>query len=352
MEKKRFIAPRIGRWTGGYIRTTKVGRPVFIIELWRKGRKWHISTGCATKRAAEKELERFELDPMGYSPGDYALQGLDLSAELVLAYRKYQLAAGLTKAWADQVARNLADWQIALKGRDLRALKLHRDLRPALDGWGTQLPHRIKAIKGLFRWLRQERGLVERHQDATLDLRVPQARPEKQRRPKAVLPEHVAAVLRELPVNTRDILHLLTATAWHVSEARRFCGDGSIAQPLNQDGVLAVLTTRHKSGDLVSTPILYPEHLEAAKRVQALSRFPESITISRHMREACDKAKVPRFSAGQMRHSVLTWGVRDGGASLYQAKEFANHRSESTTRRFYVHQDVPKNALPVYRLMD
>lgn len=339
------------KWAGGYIRKTKGGRAVYIIERWNRGARIHISTGCSTLEGARAELARFEADPLRYTPGGVSEDGVRLTAELVLAYRDHQLQKGLTAEWAYEVARCLADWTEALRGLDLRRLELHKDLKPALKRWPTQGPHRIKAIKGFFRWLREERGLVSRGEDATLDLKVPQARPEKQRRRKVVPPEDVAAVLKHLPALSKDILHLLTATAWHLSEVSRFAKGGEMVVPMKAEGVLAVLITRHKSGDLTKTPLLYPEHLAAARRIQEAKALPTRMTLARHMRAACKAAGVPPFGMGQMRHSVLTWGVSDGGASLQDAKEFAHHRSEQTLKRFYLDLDIPRAAIPVYRLM-
>jgi integrase len=338
------------KWVGGYIRKTRSGKSVYVIERWARGKRVHVSTGCTTKEGAEAELARFEADPLRYVPGGVDPDGVFLTEERVLQYSDHQLSKGLTVEWVQEVARCLVDWSEALEGLDLRQLRLHQDIKPALERWQTQRPHRIKALKGFCRWLREEKGALTRSQDATLDLKVPQARPEKQRRRKVVAPEDVAAVLRELPEVTRDVLHLMSATAWHQSEVRRFAAGGEIVVPMKAEGVLAVLITRHKSGDLTKTPIVYEEHLAAAKRLRERGNIPTRMTIARHMRAAIKAAGVPGFGTGQMRHSVLTWGVRDGGASIADAKEFGHHRSEQTTKRFYVDLDIPKPALPVYRL--
>lgn len=339
-------------WKGGYIRTTKAGRSIYVIERWARGRRVHVSTGMTSKDAAERELARFELDPLRYRPGVViAADAVKLDADLVLAYHAHQLANGITKEWADEVARCLADWTVALAGRDLRALHLHFDLKAALEQWPTQKPHRIKAIKGLFRWLREEKGLVDRNQDVTIDLKVPKGSPEKNRRKKVVEPEVVAAVLRHLAQPTRDILYLLSGTGWHQSEVRRLWESGEITELLrpNDEGVIAVLHVKHKSGDTHATSLQHRGHLEAAKRIKALKTFPTRMTISRHMKAAREAAGVAYFGTGQMRHSALTWGRRDGGAAVAEVSTFAGHRSEQTTKRYYLDLDVPK-AIPVYDL--
>jgi integrase len=344
------MAKRVGRWLGGYIRSTSDGRKVYVIERWGGGSRWHIATGCSTERAALKELERFEANPSAYRPRGADGEQLRMTSELVLGYRDHQLRAGVTEEWADEVARCLVEWMRALGTRDIRSLDLHRDIKPALANWTARVPHRIKALKGFFRWLRVERGLVSRQQDATIDLLVPQAKPEKHRRKKVVPPEDVQAVLKHLKQPTRDVLHLLTATAMHLSEIRRLVESGEIVEPMNGEGVLAVLITRHKSGDLTKTPLIYPEHVEAARRLKARGCLPKRMTLARHMKSACETAGVPKFGLGQMRHSVLTWGV-EKGASLEQAADFAHHRSKATTAKFYVDLAVPKAPIPILRLV-
>lgn len=346
---RRNVSKRVGTWSGGYIRKTKSGRRVYVVERWAKGKRVHFSTGCSTAQGAERELRRWEADPLGYVPS-VAAEVFELDSGLALAYRAHQLEAGLTREWVDEVTRCLADWREALAGRDLRHLRL-ADLTDALDKWPSRRPHRIKAIKGIYRWLRQK-GKVDRNQDATLDLKLPPVRPEKLERRKVVPVEDVAAVLRHLPATSRDILHLLSATGWHVSEVRKFSEGGEIVRPMKADGVLAVLITRHKSGELTKTPILYPEHLAAAQRIRQLKSFPKRMTIARHMIKACEAAGVPWFGMGQMRHSVLTWGVEDGGVSVKQVSEFAHHKSEATTRKFYVDLRIPKDSIPVHRIAD
>lgn len=340
------MARRIGRWLGGYLRETRGGAgKAFVIERRVGPHRIHVSTGCSTERAALKELERFEEDPFGYVPGGESMKAVRLTAELVLEYREHQQRKGLSVEWTDEVARCLVQWMTVIGPRDLRGLDLHRDLKPALDTWATRRPHRIKSLKGLFRWLIEERGLMK--VDPAARLRVPQARPEKERRRKVVAFEDVQAVARHLKQPTRDVLHLLTATAWHLSEVRRFCEGGEVATPLHGEA-LAVLVVRHKSGGLVKQTILYAEHLEAARRLRERGSLPKRMTLARHMRAACDAAGVPRFGLGQMRHSVLTWAV-EHGASPEEAAEFAHHRSSTTTRKHYLDLETPK-VVPIRRL--
>lgn len=334
-------------WPGGYIRTGARGRRVFIIERFVGGRRFHVSTRCSTLTAAMKQLERFETSPDLYHPAGHD-SGLRLTAELALEYAKHQVATGCTKEWAKEMGRCLTAWLTVLGTRDLRGLSLHKDIKPALEAWPKRKAQRIKALKGFCRWLRVEKGLLRHSEDPTVDLRVPQPSPERFRRRKVVAPEDVAAVLKVLPQPARDVLHLLTATAWHLSEVRRFVTAGELVERAGGP-VLAVLLTRHKSGELTRTPLVFAEHLDTAKRLRAMADLPTRMTFSRQMRAACDEAGVPRFGMGVMRHSVLTW-ASERGATLGAAAAFAHHHNESTTRRFYVDMAEPVAPIPVLQL--
>lgn len=338
---------RVGKWEGGYVREDENGRRVYVIEKWWGGSRHHVSTRCSSERAAYKEMERFELDPDNYRPRDGQPGTVAMTADLILEYRAYQSAKGISGEWVDEVARCLKQWMLAVGKRDLRALDLHRDIRPALATWTTRIPHRIKSLKGFMRWLRAEKGLIKH--DSTADLRVPQAKPEKWTRRKVVPHEDVAAVLKHLPEVTRDVLHLLTATAMHLSEVRRFAEGGELIAPIQGEGVLSILVVRHKSGALHKASLSFPEHVAAAERLRARGALPKRMTLARHMIAACKAAGVPWFGLGQMRHSVLTWGV-ERGATIQDASEFAGHKSKTTTERHYVDLAVPK-VIPILRLL-
>jgi hypothetical protein len=78
------LGKRIGKWLGGYVRLNGNGTKTYVIEKWLSGCRAHVSTGCATERAALKELERFELcgDPAAYCPAATSQKFL-FSVELV-----------------------------------------------------------------------------------------------------------------------------------------------------------------------------------------------------------------------------------------------------------------------------
>lgn len=348
-------------WLGGYVRAGKSG-PTYVIERWLGGVHFHVSTRRRTERAALRELERFEADPHGYRPVSETDAPVRITADLVARYRKHLLEVKKdTLDWVRTVVRFLGDWAEDLAGGDLRRLKTVA-LRDALEERGTSRRHRIEAIKGFCRWLREDREVLAINQDPALALRVPQAEPAKQRRRRAVPLQYVELVLPHLPPETRDVLRLLTGTAWHISEVRRFAQLGEVVRPVGGDP-LAVLVTPHKSGDLTRTPITTAEHLAAAERIRTRGRIPIRETLVDQMQRACDRVRqiqadagvpepkrMPHWRLGVMRHSVLTHAVEQG-ATPQEAAEFANHRSVQTTKRFYVDVAVPTVRVPVLRLV-
>ncbi len=297
-----------------------------------------------------KHLERFEADPDNYRPADGRV-GLGLTAALVLEYRAYQLdTKKVTDGWANDVARLLADWTDDLAGRDLRKLNLQKDIKPALARRKTTQHHRAIAIKGLFKWLRKERGLLKHAEDVTLDLSIPKIRAAKLTEAKNVALDNVRAVAPHLPSHVLDVMVLQMGTGWHISEVRKFALRGQLLEVDRGDGVLAVLTTEHKGGRLTRTPLKTLEHLAAAKRIKAVGRIVSNNTLAYHLKQAAKKAGLKKqFTLGSMRHSVSTWAI-ERGARMVEVAEFFDHRSPNTTADHYANAKVPTVSIPVHTI--
>lgn len=356
---------RVPGWPG-YLHRQKNGLELFIIERKIRGRRYHVSTGAHSLTAAKAQLERFESDPANYRP-DGQGERVMLTKKLVDEWKAFSLAKGNGPVYVRDQARKLGDWTARLAGADLRKLTL-RQLQEGLRGLPAR-KHRIIAIKAFCSWLRTEKGLLTSAQDATLDLKVPQAEPEKWKRRKVVPWVNVESVLAQLETEgaaaaelertpndklepgadqqrRRDCLLLLTATAWHVTELQRFIRGGELLRQAGGD-VLAVLVVRHKGGHLARTPITHREHLEAAERLRASGEVPRHLQ-KEHL-AACKRAGVPGFGLGVMRHSVATWAV-EAGASVESVASFLGHKDKRTTQRFYVDVAVPTNVIPLRRV--
>lgn len=336
-------------WPGGYIHRQQDGTDLFIIERRVNGHRFHVSTRCHGWKAAMKQLERFEADPFGYKPEGIAPEvPMALTADVLEEYRSWQLGKGNTTKHANEMHNRLCDWIDDLAGADLRKVTLRDHIKPALDKRGTCRPHRIIALKGLYAWLRKERHLLTSGQDPTLDLPVPQARPEKWKRRKAVPFEHVQAAVRHMEGAYRDMLVLLAGTGWHVTELERFVrSPESEIVYARRDGTLAVLVTLHKVGEMTRTPVSVRKVLAAAERLRSRGEIPRR--PNQALKKACEDAKVPIFTFGVLRHSVATWSV-ERGAIPALVSEFLNHKDPRTTKRFYTDVSVPTAQVPLPRL--
>lgn len=333
------------KWEGGYVHQQKDGRPLYVIERQWSGRRFHISTRAHSARAAYEHLRRFEADPIGYerAMAEAADRGdrLELTADLVQDFRSWMLGREVpsTRKHANEMASRLADWIEDLGGRDLRKLDLAL-LKGALDKRKVGRQHRVIAIKAICAWLRTERHLLSRTEDVTQDLRVPQARPEKHKRRKAVEISRVRAVLPHLSPVMQDVLTLASATGWHTTELQRFARrqESEILTGPPGTETLAVLVVRHKSGSLTRTPIRSPHAADAARRLHERGTFPSRYRAD--LIAAAKAAGVEPFGLGVLRHSVGTWAV-EAGALPEVVAEFLGHRDPRTTRRFYIDVAAP-----------
>lgn len=342
------------RWEGGYVHLQKDGRELFIIERRVGKDRFHVSTRCHSRRAAIKQLEQFEADPHAYvarmKEGADDGKVLRLTSELIDEYETWLLkrARPTTPRHAQNMGKKLEEWMEDLAGTDLRSLDL-RTLKALVEKRPAARQHRIIAIKAFFAWLRTAKFLIERRDDATLDLAVPQAVPEKHKRRKAVAVEQVRAALRHLAPAYRDCLLLLAHTGWHVSELERFVRNEDAVVAEGRGGVLGVLQVRHKIGHTTRTPVLDAAVLEAAKRLRARGEVPRR--LNQTIIAACVAAGVETFTAGVMRHSVATWAI-EAGTQAEVVAEFLGHKSKSTTLRFYADVAVPTPPIKLPKLVD
>jgi integrase len=333
-------------WPGGYIHRQKDGRDLFILEKKVAKRRFHVSTRAHTLTAAMAQLERFESNPEDYTPRGDTADRLTLTAELAAEYSSWlENVKRTTPHHARNMLAKLKDWVVDLRGADLRKLRLVEDLKEPLKK-RLSVQHRIIAIKAFCTWLRTEKGLLTTAEDRTLDLKVPQASPEKYRRRKVVSPEQIRAAWRKLPTQrTKDMLMLLSATGMHVSELERFVR--GVDAELVRHGKTAAVVVRHKSGELARIPLTAKEHIEAAERLRSGGEVARR--FNKRLAEACRKAGVDVFTAGVMRHSVATFAVQQGAAPAAVAA-FLHHKDPRTTTKFYVDLGLPVQQVPVPRL--
>lgn len=362
------------RWPGGYVHRQANGADLYIIEKRIRGERFHVSTCATSITAAMKQLERFQAAPADYDPG-MSVDGEDalpFDGRFVLEYYDYMVAPktlrgkGNYQRHSKQMRSHMLQWAKDLRGKDLRKLDLGRDIVPVVE-IRSNPKGRITALKGFFTWLRVVKHLVKTAQDPMLDMPIPVGDPEQNSRIKVVPFEHVEAVVlatkevlgKQVPIlsdRTLDMLNLLMATGWHISEAERFIREPEGEIILNPPGptVLAALVMRHKNGEKTSTPIALQNQLESAQRLKESGTFPNQSRMNKQLREACAAARiddkpVPKFTFGVMRHTVGTWAVEQG-ATVKEVAVFLHHKSDSTTRRFYIRTNMPVPGVPVRSL--
>lgn len=351
-----------GWWEGGYISIGASGRKTYVIEREVGGDRFHISTRCHIDSAAFKQLTRFEADPNSYRPEGKRDVKLLLTNALVEEYGKFLLERRkTTDRHAKEMQRWLYHWMADFGEKDLRRLDLRDDIKDSLERRATSRQHRIIALKAFFGWLRKEKGLMKSSEDVTLDLTVPQASPERRKRRKAVEWGRVQMALAELSERYADVLTLMAATGMHVTELQRFVRSADSELILLPAGAkhLAVLVTRHKTGDYTRIPLQHPDHVAAATRLRARGKVPRY--LNQALRAACVRAEAkslarvppgpacPPFTLGVMRHSVATWAI-DDGADPATVAQFLGHKDPRTTLRFYADNNVPTAAIPARQL--
>lgn len=336
------------KWPGGHVHRQRDGRPLFVIARTIEKKRFHISTRTHNLTAAMKQLERFEADPWNYSPAGVETEPpLLLTNELILEHHAWSVGVKHnSRHHANDIAHRLGEWMAELGRRDLRKLTMRNDVRPALNRWATNRQHRIIALKVFYGWLRKEKHLLTSAEDPTLDLPVPQAVAEKQRRKKVVELARVRAAWGKLKGRYADMLEVLAATGMHVSELERFIRQDE-AHLVYSKRPLATLVTRHKSGDWTRIPLSEPSHVRAAERLKKGGTVPRWFRL--HLKEACVRAGVEVFTPGVLRHSVATHAVRQG-ATPDEVAAFLHHRDKRTTEKFYIDVAMPRGQVPVMKL--
>jgi hypothetical protein len=339
-------------WPGGYIHRQQDGRPLYIIEREVNGRRHHRSTRTHSLKAAMKHLERFEADPASYRPqGVEEEDPVQLTADLVAEYQRWQINKGISERHARDVAKRLANWIEDLDGTDLRKVSLRDHIKPALAKRVTMRAHRISTIKSFYAWLREEKHLLTSANDPTLDLPVPQSVPEKRKRRKALDINHVQKVAGLLGPVHRDVLIVLAATGMHFTELERFASSPESEIDYRKRGTtIASLVMRHKNRDTVSVAVVDRDVLKAAERLRELGRIPterpEGADYWMRPNEAiaflCARHRpaLTPFTLGQMRATVGTW-LAEQGMTREQVAAFLHHKDPRTTARFYLDIEVP-----------
>lgn len=324
-------------WDGGYISKDSKGRDVYVIRRQIDGKRFEVSTRCHTSGAAHVQLKRFESDPSRYSPrGTDHEDAVILTKELTTAFLKWSLdVKGNTKKWVGDQRRAMSWWGAKLGQVDLRRLT-DRQLVKALDG-APGRKQRIATIKVFYAWLINERHELERTQDPTIGIAVPQSQPEQWTTNKVIPREDYLKVAGHLSQHWRDAIDVLAGTGWHVSELVRFARGGAVEKhPQSERSVVVCPLT--KGGAVLKTEVSDPV-AGAAGRLRKKGGFSDRMLYTA-LAKASEDAGVDLITPGRFRHSVATWAINSGAAPAAVAA-FLGHRSQQTTKKFYATHAVP-----------
>lgn len=347
------------KWEGGEVRVDRAGRRTYWVRKRLGGGRFHFSLQTSDHEVALSELRRWRKDPHGFRLlPESDSRPVFLDDKLVERFLAWSKAKGNSPGYLAGQRRSLSWWAGELFRKDLRALH-PRELHEALE----KVPgsrHKIAAVKVFFAWLREELHLVTLAQDPTTSLHAPQARPEQWIKSKVIPREDVELVREHLPDRYRDALDVLAGTGWHKTELVRFAAGGSV-EPLpakrRKEGAAVLLCPLGKAGSPLRT-IVSARVVAAARRLlkvkpdrRATHGNPVSgdylnrailaavELVNKELAEEGKKAIKP-FSAGSFRHTVATWAI-EAGAAPEAVAAFLNHKSSTTTRRFYATLAAP-----------
>ena len=330
------MANVVGNWEGGRIVQKADGTNVYYIRKDVAGKSYDISTRATKLRAALAHYARFQENPEAYKasgelPHGNITVGSHMHAYLLWCKNKVRPNS---PEWIASKRRDLLFWSRALPG-DVRRFTRNSILGAIKDEAGYQ-HNRVAALKAYCTYLRNVLGLLERSEDATLDIAIPVAKRKKWgAKPRAISKEVWAATLPHIAEGWACVAELQAGTGMHTREANRLArGMGSIEGD--------TLTIFHKDQDQHRMKVT-PEVAAAAVKVMARGAF----NVSRYataIKEACEKAraenaKVEDWAPGCLRHSYISWKVAEG-VPLNVIADYTNHDLE-TLKRFYNEAAIP-----------
>jgi integrase len=358
-----------GRWLGGRTYIGREGRTVYWLDRSWNGKRYGIALDVDSKREAEAELALFLRDPSGYIERREAKRKTDEARVLLTTTLLEQFENHLRKLGREERhvrgCRHYLDWwHEQLDEVDIRKIGLI-DLRRVLKYIDTAKRNRIVSWKVFCSFLREELAILPRGEDASLDLHVPAAKPEKVFRDKGYSIERIENFYRAMSSwkskrpgwelktpdvqSVRDCLLLHAKTGMHQTEIMRLAaGDGRVSVTDGEDEIAGTVTFVHKSG-YVHTVSLGFQALRAAQRLQRRGSAPSDAYIRKVIDRTARVAKLEPIRFGELRHSFTTWGRTVGelvrptgrGVSVEEVAAVLGHTNTRTTRLHYDGTKIP-----------
>ncbi len=352
------------KWAGGRIKLVG-GVEKFVIERQVGPTKFTVTLETSDLDDARAELALFNRSPASYkSPTKHRTEAVARAAtligvvwtdELVSEFLRFAQAKAKRGDLSDRYVRftlekYLADWTGVLGGKDMRSLRLG-DLRQALKRWkGVAEDKRIVSLKAFTAWLRQD-GKLERSEDPTLDLIVPQAVPSKDVNDRAYPIPLVEALYKEITLQqVRDVVLLRAKTGMHHTEVQGL-KKAELREIDDPSGIAGMVTFHHKKKKEEHAISLDAQCFAAALRLAPGA--PDHKTMWKHMNLALQAlppnvrklARSVRVQPERLRHSFGTWAktvgsvvtpLNQAGVPLAIVSERMGHLNKKTTAGHYL----------------
>ena len=335
--------PRKGRetyrpWRAGGVALGFIRSGVYWIDRTVHGRRFRVSTGCRTPEAALGEYQRFEKEPARYVPRGSTGAAWDDAAKDFLRYSEHVLLN--SKRWVDKQEAYLANFGGFLRGsaRVFASLDAFTssDVRSFIaaltEGEVTgrkvgppSVNRHLATLKAFMGWARSERVTLN-----AADREVPMVREDKGVR----LPTEVEAArwkATNAELERRDLARWRLACEVLLGTGLRY---GELARLKAADlhaGGVHIPKAKGRKGRTVPASA---KVIAAARRLLLLGGVPddEASQLDHRLRVATKAAKVPPYSAHELRHTFATVSLRNG-ASLRDVQEWMGHASIRTTER-------------------
>jgi integrase len=332
--------PRKGRetyrpWRHGGVALGFWRSGVAWIDRTVHGRRYRVSTGCRTPEAALAEYQRFEADPPRYVPRGKAGAGWDQAVkdylrfsehvkgngEDHLSHQEYRLAnwGGYTRG-GSRVFGSLEAFTKADIHAFIEALKTGkitgREVGP------PSVNRHLSDLKALMGWARGERLTKN-----AADSEVPMLREERGiRAHKEIEAKCWRAVAPRLLPRWRSAMEVLLGAGLRPGEVARLAAPDLLAAGIH--------VPRSKTRKARTIPVS-KRTLAAARRVLKLGGWPDDdgAQFKRRIQIAAKNAKVPAFTAYDLRHTFATVCLRNG-AALRDVQEWMGHASIRTTEKY------------------
>lgn len=356
------MAEWCGKWPGGRLFKQKNGGIGWFLDRSFNGKRYGMKLNVSSEDEAMAEWALWKRDPLAYTERREERLRIEedrvlLTPETIDLFRNHLYSLDRERKHVENCCYYLVWWEERLRGKDLRKVTL-RDLKLVLATAQTARKNRIAAYKVLASFLREELAVLPRGDDASLDLKIPAARAEKDVREKGHTAEEIQAVYANLspwgvhasqdlqPI--RDLIRVLITTGCHQTELMRIARGDCVVEELHHPEIAAVVRVRHKSGQ-VHQQSVDAATLAAVRRLISKGSIPAGDWTRRCVAKAAERAGVQPLRIGSLRHSFVTLAAqsgrmvlpKDGGLSLTDVARAVGHASPSTTKKFYDCSKVP-----------